>query len=299
MDGFDNEVKGKGLQAETDFSRRGFMMTSVVAGFTMAVERVEAQTITTDSNGLAAGEVQIPVRDGKIPGYRARPSAKGAYPVVLVVQEIFGVHEHIKDLCRRFAKLGYFAIAPELYARQGDMSKVTDLDGARAVMAKVPDAQVMSDLDDTVRWVQKTGRGDVRHLAITGFCWGGRVVWEYAAHSPQLKAGVAWYGVLSGPTNEMRPKHPLDMVKDLKAPVLGLYGGQDQSIPVADVDKMKEACKAAKKTCDFIVYPDAPHGFNADYRPTYRADAAKDGWAHMLNWFKSHGVAAKAVVAKA
>jgi carboxymethylenebutenolidase len=290
MDGFDNEIKGKGLQAETDFSRRGFMMTSVVAGFTMAVSRVEAQTITTDTNGLTAGETKIKVSDGELPAYQAMPATGGPFPTVLVVQEIFGVHEHIKDMCRRFAKLGYMAVAPELYARTADMSKLADLDSARAAMAKIPDAQVMTDLDATVAYMKASGKGNTDKLGITGWCWGGRVVWQYAAHNPRLKAGVAWYGVLTGPTNEMRTKHPLDMVKDLKAPVLGLYGSEDQSIPVADVEKMKEALKAAGKPSEIVLYQ-APHGFNADYRPTYRKDAAEDGWKRLQEWFKKNGAA--------
>jgi len=294
MDGFDSEVKGKGLQAETDFSRRGFMMTSLVAGFTMAVSRVEAQTITTDTNGLTAGETKIKVKDGEIPAYQAMPASGGPFPTVLVVQEIFGVHEHIKDMARRFAKLGYMAVAPELYARQGDMSKVTDLDGARAVMAKVPDAQVMSDLDATVEHMKASGKGNTDKLCITGWCWGGRVVWQYSAHSPLLKAGVAWYGVLSGPTNEMRTKHPLDMVKDLKAPVLGLYAANDQSIPVADVEKMQAALKGAggaDAKSEIVIYDGAQHGFNADYRPSYKKDAAEDGWKRLQEWFKKYGAA--------
>jgi carboxymethylenebutenolidase len=275
-----------------EVSRRGFITASLAAGFALAVQPITAQTvITTDTEGLEAGDVKIPVRDGEMPGYRAMPARGKNFPVALVVQEIFGVHEHIKDVCRRFAKLGYLAVAPELYARQGDVSKLDNIDTARAVMAKVPDQQVMSDLDSTVAWA-KGNMGDTNKLGITGFCWGGRVVWLYAAHSPQLKAGVAWYGVLGGPTTENRSKHPLEMVKDLKAPVLGLYGGADQSIPVSDVEKMREALKQAGKPGELIVYPDTPHGFNADYRPSYRADAALDGWQRMLTWFRSHGAAA-------
>jgi carboxymethylenebutenolidase len=291
MDGFDNELRGKGLFPATDFSRRGFVMTSLMTGFTLAISRVEAQTITTDATGLEAGEIKVKVPDGEMPAYRAMPASGGPFPTVLVVQEIFGVHEHIKDMCRRFAKLGYMAVAPELYARYGDVGKLNDMDTARAVMAKVPDAQVMSDLDQTVAYMKASGKGNTDKLGITGWCWGGRVVWQYAAHSPQLKAGVAWYGVFSGPTNELRTKHPLDLVKDLKAPVLGLYGGQDQSIPVADVEKMRDACKAAGKQCELVVYPDAPHGFNADYRPSYRKEAADDGWKRLQDWFTKHGAA--------
>jgi len=272
-------------------SRRGFLTGSLVAGFTLATGPVNAQSvITTDAQGLEAGEVKIPVSGGEIPGYRAMPASGGPFPTVLVVQEIFGVHEHIKDICRRFGKLGYLAVAPELYARQGDMSKVTTLDDARAVAGKVPDQQVMSDLDATTAWA-KTAKGDTARLGITGFCYGGRIVWLYSAHSPQLKAGVAWYGVLSAEPNDMRPKNPLDLVKDLKAPVLGLYGGADQGIPIADVEKMREALKAAGKPSEIFVYQGAPHGFHADYRPSYRAEAAKDGWQRLQVWFKLNGVA--------
>ena len=290
MDGFDNEIKGKGFVPETDFSRRGFMMTSVVTGFTMAISRVEAQTITTDSTGLTAGPTKIKVSDGELPAYQAMPATGGPFPTVLVVQEIFGVHEHIPDMCRRFAKAGYMAVAPELYARTSDMSKVTDLDGARAAMAKIPDAQVMSDLDATVSWAEKTGAADTSKLGITGFCWGGRIVWLYAAHSPKLRAGVAWYGRLTGQPTELQPKHPIDVVADLHAPVLGLYGGQDQGIPLDDIEKMRAALKAAHKTAEIVVYPDAPHGFHADYRGSYRKDEAEDAWKQAQAWFKKYGV---------
>jgi carboxymethylenebutenolidase len=291
MDRFDDEIEGKGLFPERDFSRRGFVMTSLMTGFTLAISRVEAQTITTDAAGLEAGEIKINVPDGEMPAYRAMPASGGPFPTVLVVQEIFGVHEHIKDMCRRFAKLGYMAVAPELYARYGDVSKLGNLDEARATSAKVPDAQVMSDLDQTVAYMKGSGKGNTDKLGVTGWCWGGRIVWLYAAHNPQLKAGVAWYGPLSGQTSELKPHFPLDLVKELKAPVLGLYGGQDQSIPVADAEKMRDACKAAGKECEIVVYADAPHGFNADYRPSYRKADAEDGWKRLQDWFKKHGVA--------
>ena len=211
---------------------------------------------------------------------------------MLVVQEIFGVHEHIKDICRRFAKLGYLAIAPELYARQGDVSKETDIPKLIAtVVSKVPDAQVMSDLDATVAWVKKSGKGDTAKLAVTGFCWGGRIVWLYAAHNKNLKAGVAWYGRLVGDKDPLHPKHPTDLVEELKAPVLGLYGGADMGIPNATVEAMQAALKKADKPSEIVLYPDTPHGFHADYRPTYRKDKADDGWKRLLEWFKKNGVA--------
>jgi carboxymethylenebutenolidase len=280
------------LLPKTEFTRREFVVTSLAAGFALAVEPVAAQTITTDSAGLVGGEVKIPVADGEIPAYRAMPEKGGPFPVVLVVQEIFGVHEHIKDVCRRFAKLGHFAVAPELYARQGDVSKMTDINEiVSKVVAKVPDAQVLSDLDAAATWAQKSGKGDTSRLGITGFCWGGRMVWLYATHNPKLKAGVAWYGRLVGQTDELHPKNPIDLVAALKAPVLGLYGGQDQGIPIETVEQMRRALEAANNPSEIVVYPDAPHGFHADYRPSYRPQAAQDGWKRLQEWFKKYGAA--------
>jgi len=272
------------------FTRREFVVTSLAAGFAAAVRPVIAQTVVaTDSDGLVAGEVKVPAGGGEIPAYRAMPASGKSFPVVLVVQEIFGVHEHIRDVCRRLAKLGHLAAAPELFARQGDVSKIGDAQEiVSTVVSKVPDAQVMSDLDATVAWAGTTG-GDVAKLGITGFCWGGRIVWLYAAHSPKLKAGVAWYGRLIGPTTELQPKNPIDVVRDLKAPVLGLYGGADQGIPPESIEQMRAALKAAGKPSEIVVYPDAPHGFFADYRPSYRPEAAKDGWKRLLEWFQKHG----------
>ena len=281
-----------GLVIESDVTRRGFVMTSLAAGFAMATQPVSAQTITTDTQGLTAGEVKIPVSDGEIPAYRAFPASGGPFPVVLVVQEIFGVHEHIKDICRRLAKLGYFAVASELYARQGDVSKIEDFrEIISKVVSKVPDAQVMSDLDATVAWAKATGKADTDKLAITGFCWGGRIVWLYSAHNPKLKVGVAWYGRLVGEADKLHPKHPVDLVAALNAPVLGLYGEADQGIPVATVEKMRTALKEAGKPGEIILYPDTPHAFFADYRPSYHKTQAEDGWKRMLEWFKKHGVA--------
>ncbi len=280
------------LLPKTEFTRREFVVTTLAAGFALAVQPVTAETITTGATGLVAGEVKIPVADGEIPAYRAMPEKGGPFPVVLVVQEIFGVHEHIKDICRRFGKLGYLAVAPELYARLGDVSKMTDINEIISrVVAKVPDAQVMSDLDAAVAWAQKSGKGDTSRLGITGFCWGGRIVWLYAAHNPKLKAAVAWYGRLVGQTDELHPKNPIDLVASLKAPVLGLYGGQDQGIPVETVEQMRRALKAANNPSEIIVYPDAPHGFHADYRPSYRPQQAQDGWRRLQEWFKKYGVA--------
>ncbi len=277
--------------ARADFTRREFLVTTLASGFALAVQPVAAQTITTDANGLVAGEVKIPVPGGQLPAYRAMPASGHSHPVVLVVHEIFGVHEHIKDICRRFAKRGYLAIAPELYARQGDASKLSNVQEiVSAIVAKVPDAQVMADLDATTAWAQQSGKGNTRKLGITGFCWGGRIVWLYAAHSRQLKAGVAWYGRLTGPTDDLHPQSPLDVVGALHAPVLGLYGGADSGIPGDSIEAMRHALKAAHKTAEIVVYPDAPHGFNADYRDSYRKEPAADGWRRMLAWFKTYGV---------
>jgi carboxymethylenebutenolidase len=257
-------------------------------GFAAAVRPITAATITTDAIGLNAGEVEIPTGDLRIPAYRAMPAAGTSFPTVLVVQEIFGIHEHIKDLCRRLAKSGYLAVAPYLYTREGDVSNLEGIPEIYAkVVSKVPDAQVMSDLDATVEWAQNNG-GDTTRLAITGFCWGGRIVWLYAAHSAALKAAAAWYGRLAGATTELQPENPVDIAKDLKAPVIGFYGGKDTGISLDSVDQMRAALTAANKPSQVIVYPEAQHGFNADYRPSYNETAAKDAWAKMLEFFKQH-----------
>ncbi len=278
-----------------DVTRRKFVVTSLTAGFALAVQPIQAQTtITTDTNGLTAGEVKVPVKDGEIPAYRAVPAKGSNFPTVLVVQEIFGVHEHIKDICRRFAKAGYLAIAPEMYARQGDVSKLQMNEIITKVVSQVPDQQVMSDLDAAVAWAKKNN-GNTDKLGITGFCWGGRIVWLYAAHNPNLKAGVAWYGRLVPPPPErsspLQPKHAIDVVKDLKAPVLGLYGGKDTGIPNETVEQMKKALKEANKPSEIVLYPEAQHGFHADYRQSYNKEAAQDGWKRAIDWFKKHGVA--------
>jgi carboxymethylenebutenolidase len=279
--------RGRGI------TRREFVVTSLATGFAAAVAPVAGQaTISTDTQGLVAGEVKVPVPDGEMPGYRAVPEGDARRPLVLVVQEVFGVHEHIKDVCRRLAKAGYFAVAPELFARQGDVSKIADVQQiVSTVVAKVPDAQVMQDLDATAAWAASTGRADAAKLGVTGFCWGGRIVWLYAAHAARLKAGVAWYGRLASPSDALRPKQPIDLAGELKAPVLGLYGGADTGIPLADVEAMRRALTAAKSESEIVVYDGAPHGFFADYRPSYRAADAADGWRRMLAWFERFGVA--------
>jgi len=280
------------LVPEKDWTRRNFVVSVLASGFALATQPVSAQTITTDARGLTAGEVKVPVKDGEIPAYRALPASTGPHPVVLVVQEIFGVHEHIKDICRRLAKAGYFAIAPELYARQGDVSHLKDIQEILTnVVSRVPDAQVMSDLDATAAWAGASGQGDTQRMAITGFCWGGRIVWLYSAHNPGLKAGAAWYGRLVGQASELTPRFPVDIARSLEVPVLGLYGGADQGIPLATVEQMRAALERGSSGSQIVVYEDAPHGFNADYRPSYRKAAATDGWKRMLAWFKSHGAA--------
>lgn len=283
------------LTPTRDFSRRDFVRGSVGAGFAAAVLPVSAQTVVkTDADGLTVGEVTIPVGDFRMPAYRAQPAGKTGAPLVLVVSEIFGVHEYIADVARRFAKQGYCAVAPELFVRQGDAGSYGEIAKLLAeVVNKVPDAQVMGDLDATVAWAKAQG-ADASKLAITGFCWGGRITWLYAAHNPALKAAAAWYGRLTGAASPLTPAHPVDLAGKLHAPVLGLYGEKDGGIPLADVEKMKVALaggSAAAKRSAFVVYPEAPHAFHADYRPSYRREAADDGWKRCLAWFRQHGVA--------
>ena len=282
------------LTPTRDFSRRDFVRTAVGSGFAAAVLPVGAQAIRTDSTGLTVGEVTIMVGDFKMPAYRAMPAGKTKLPVILVISEIFGVHEHIADVARRFARLGYLAVAPELFVRQGDAGSYGEVGKLVAeVVSKVPDAQVMADLDATVAWAGKNG-GDTARLGITGFCWGGRITWLYSAHSAAVKAAVAWYGKLVGATSALNPKHPVDLVGELHAPVLGLYGGADTGITQDTVEQMKKALAAgnvAARQSQFVVYPDASHAFNADYRPSYRKEAAEDGWKRCIAWLKSHDVA--------
>jgi carboxymethylenebutenolidase len=271
-----------------ELSRRGFVMTGLATGFALAVMPIAEATITTDAQGLSVKEVKIPVKEGTIPGYMAMPSQGKNFPVVLIVQEIFGVQEYIQDICRRFAKLGYLAIAPELYARQGNVSKLKDINEILKVVVKVPDEQVLSDLDAAVDFAGKSN-GDVARLGITGFCWGGRIIWLYAAHNPKVKAGVAWYGRLVGKGTQLQPKNPIDVAATLKVPVLGLYGGADEGIPLDSVEKMHAAVRATGNPSILVVYPETPHGFYADYRPSYREQEAEDGFARLLAWFKAYG----------
>jgi carboxymethylenebutenolidase len=278
------------LNPKPQVTRREFVVTALSSGFALAVQPISAATITTDGEGLTTGEATIGGGYDTFPGYFARPAAGDNFPIVLVIQEIFGVHEHIKDICRRLAKRGYLAVAPELYFRQGDVSKMKDINEIlEKVVAKVPDAQVTKDLDASIAWAQ-ANKGDTKRVAVTGFCYGGRITWLYAAHNTDVKAGVAWYGRLQGVSGANQPKHPIDLVRELKAPVLGLYGGKDQGIPVSDVDDMKNDLKSVQSKSEIVIYPDAPHGFNADYRQSYRKDAAEDGWKKMLEWFAANGV---------
>lgn len=278
------------LLPSRDLSRRGFVKTAVGSGFAAAVLPVTAQTIKTDSEGLTVGEVTIPVGDFKMPAYSARPAGKTGLPVILVVSEIFGVHEHIADIARRFAKLGYLAIAPELFVRQGDAQSYGEIAKlVSEVIAKTPDAQVMGDLDASVAWAKANG-GDVSRLGITGFCWGGRTTWMYSAHNPAVKAAVAWYGPVAR-SYFAGDKSALDVAASIKAPVLGLYGAADEGIPRDTLDRMMAALKAAGNgKSELVVYPDTPHAFHADYRPSYRKGPAEDGWKRATAWFKTHGV---------
>ena len=291
-------VDGQALLNARDFkttaTRRTALKAALGVGYAAAALPIMAQTaIKTSADGLTAGEVMIDVNGFKMPAYRAAPAGKTGLPVVLVLSEIFGVHEHIADVARRFAQMGYMAIAPELFVRQGDAQSYGEMAKLIAeVVSKVPDAQVMGDLDATVKWAAANG-GDASRLGVTGFCWGGRHVWLYAAHNPAVKAGVAWYGRLVGQASELNPKQPLDIAGTLSGPVLGLYGGADTGIPLDTVDKMKTALaagNAAAKASTFVVYPDTPHAFHADYRPSYRKEAADDGWKRATAWFKANGV---------
>ena len=273
--------------------RRTFLVASLGAGFALAADPVVAQVITTPADGLVAGEVKIPTADGQIPAYRAMPEGAGPFPVMVVIEEIFGIHEYIKDVCRRYAKLGYLAVAPELFARQGDPLHADVKTIITDIVPKVPDAQAMSDLDATVAFATaKENHGDPARVGATGFCWGGRMIWLYARHDPKLKAAVAFYGILGGkasPPTAIKPQNPLDFGHDVTVPVLGLYGGHDDNIPPDLIAAMQGELKGTQS--QIVVYPDAPHGFFADYRPSYRPEAAHDAWGKAQAWFKDHGLA--------
>ena len=275
--------------SDPSLSRRELLTAGAIAtGYALAVRPVEAAAIATDTAGLVAGSVKIPTRDGEIAAYRARPAHGGPAPLVLVVHEIFGVHEYIQDLCRRLAHAGYAAVAPDLYQRHGNVAEMSDVrEILGEVVAKVRDDQVLSDLDATVAWARASSAVEAGRRAITGFCWGGRIVWLYAAHDPGLDAGIAWYGRLEGDARPETPKYPLVVAKQITTPVLALYGGRDRGIPLASIEQMKAAMPA---NCEIVVYPEAHHGFHADYRPSYNEEAAKDGWRRLLDWLRKHGV---------
>ncbi|WP_395823043.1 dienelactone hydrolase family protein [Collimonas sp.] len=286
---FDSLVAKTGLSGAVD--RRTFLKTTLGTGFAAAVMPVTAQTvIKTDSVGLTAGPLEIAQNGLSVPIYRSQPEGKTNLPVVLVISEIFGVHEHIADITRRFAKLGYLAIAPDLFVRQGNPAAFASIPELyKNVISKVPDDQVMGDLDACVAWAKANG-GNVDKLAITGFCWGGRITWLYSAHNLKVKAAAAWYGRLVGERDELQPRQPVDIAPTLKVPVLGLYGAKDDGIPLADVAQIKEALAKGRSKSEFVVYPNSGHAFNADYRPSYVEADAKDGWKRVLAWFKTHGV---------
>jgi carboxymethylenebutenolidase len=283
------------LVAKTPLSdgvdRRGFIKTALGTGFAAAVLPVSAQNvIKTDEQGLSVGQFNVNVGGQDVPVYRAQPEGKKNPPVILVISEIFGVHEYVADVARRFAKLGYLALAPDLFVRQGDPSKYpTIAELQKNVISKVPDEQVMGDLDAVVAWARANG-GNVDKLGITGFCWGGRITWLYAAYNPQIKAGVAWYGRLVGDSTALTPKQPVDIAPTLKAPILGLYGMQDNGIPVVTIEQMKEALKKGSSKSTFTVFKNSGHAFHADYRPSYVEADAQEGWKQCIAWFKTHGV---------
>lgn len=289
---FQNPASATGAPGAAEgLSRRTFVVTSLATGFAVAAQPVLAQAITTDAKGLSVGEVQIPVADGKIPAYVARPAKAGKHPVVLVVQEIFGVHEHIKDMCRRYAKMGYYAIAPEMFARQGDVSKMTDIGAILSqVVSKVPDAQVCADLDAAVAFAKASGHADARRVGLVGYCWGGRTAWLYAHHNPQLKAAVAYYGLLNGMKSDIKPADPVDFAADIKVPVLGLYAGTDAFVKPEVIDQMRAGIAKSGSGSEIVVFPNVNHGFNADYRPTYDKGAALYAQKLASEWLKDHGV---------
>ena len=275
---------------ETTVNRRGFLLTSLAGGFAVASEPLFAQAIKTDTQGITAGEVKVPVKDGQIPAYRAMPAKGKNFPVILVIQEIFGVHEYIQDICRRLAKQGYYAIAPALFSREADVSNMS-LDAIlKEVVPVVPDAQVMTDIDSTVAFAKASGKANTARLGIVGYCWGGRTVWLYANHNPAVKAGVSYYGLLAGLKGPNKPADPVDVAANLKVPVLGLYAGEDSFVPDEVVDKMRNELGKGNSASEIVVFPAVNHGFHADYRPTYDRRAATYAWKLTLDWFKERGV---------
>ena len=285
-----NDTDMMSVLRDHPLARRGLMMTSLMTGLTLATTRVEAQAIHTDTEGLDAGETKVPSGGVDLPAYYARPQGNGPFPIIIVNEEVFGVHDHMADICRRLAKVGYLAVATEVYARIADLGKVSDSSQVQQIVARSPDAQEMSDLDATVQWAM-ANKGDGSRLGTTGFCRGGRTTWLYAIHNPNLKAAVAWYGNVMGTPTEAHPQRVIDLADQLRCPLLGLYGGQDNFAKAGDAKEAAAKARAAGRTVEIVVYDDAPHGFNADYRPSYRAADAADGWKRMLEWFRKYGVA--------
>ena len=285
------DFNGTQTQQAGGLNRREFIMSSLAIGFALASNPIMAQAINTDDAGLIAGEVSVPVADGNMPAYRAMPKNGKNLPVILVVQEIFGVHEHIKDVCRRFAKLGYLAIAPELFGRQGDVSKMTDIGEILSkVVSKVPDTQVFADLDATVAYVKTIKKANTSNLATVGFCWGGRTVWLYAAHNPAVKTGVAYYGLLNGMKSDIKANDPIDIGSQIKAPILGLYASQDSFIKPEVIEQMQAELEKSGSRSEIVMFPNVNHGFYADYRPSYNKTAADYSWLLTRDWLKKHGV---------
>ena len=286
-----HEANAKELLGFEPLSRRLFVAGGLLAtGFAASVRPVSAQAIMTDSQGLAAGEIKVKASDREIPGYAAMPATGGNFPVVLVVSEIWGVHAWVQDMCRRFAKAGYMAVAVEHFVRYGDVAAQPNIQEVIKIVGQVPDAQVMTDLDAAVAWAAASGKADMNKLAITGYCWGGRVSWLYAAHNPNVKAAMPFYGRVAEAPTPNQPANALSKVGAINATVMGFYGGADQGIPVADVEKIRDAMRAAGKKVEIVIYPDAPHAFMADYRPSYRKEVAEDAWKKALAFLKANGI---------
>jgi carboxymethylenebutenolidase len=283
----------KGLLPEKDYDRRDFIWTALGASAALALaQSASGQQVVTDTNGLDVADVMIPAKDAQLRGYRAMPATGGPFPVVLVAAEVFGLNPYMKDVCRRLAKVGYYAVVPDLYTRKADLTKITDMKDIMPIVNTKYDAELVSDYDSTVAYAAASGKADTSRMAVTGFCRGGRTTLIYAASNPKLKAAVAWYGPVGGTANEYTPKSAMDRVAEIKVPLLGLYGAKDAGIPVDQVQKFFAALKAQGTPSDLVIYPDAGHGFNADFRPdSYRKTDSDDAWGKMLAWFKKYGVA--------
>ena len=289
----DLEQDIKGMLPEKDFDRRDFIWTALGASAALAVSgQASAQVITTDTEGLDAADISIPTPTGHIRGYRAMPAKGSRFPVVLVAAEIFGLNHYMKDICRRLAKSGYYAIVPDLYARKADLTTIKDMAEIRPIVNTKYDTELIADYDSTIEFARASGSADLARMGITGFCRGGRTPLVYASWNKNLKAVVAWYGPVGGERNQFTPKTVMDVVAEIRSPVLGLYGAKDAGVPIADVEKFFAALKAQGTPAELVVYPEAGHGFHADFRPdNYRKADAEDGWKRMLAWFKKYGVA--------